>query len=386
MVADDGGNFHRVVVLVDAAEQVLQAVTFLGHEDDSLVRCSAVSDAPPSLLAELLHNLTERSGDFFQVHVELIRAHGLAGVEPTGLGVGEVVRLGDPRANVGEESGDLRDDAGGVRATEGQDVLALLCGERRLCQRRIAHSQEFSPAVSVVDMNPDTGLPDACNSLPRNCLDVALLSPEIPTAKVAERAMELAAAGVAGVRVHPAAVSSVVALLEQMREVSPDGRAPRIGTVAGFPAGRSHVLVKAAEARLAADSGAQDIAVVVDPSLIATGDDSGVLMEMAALREAVSAPVQLTAVVETGLHASGLIDASVLTAVIEAISRTGVDAVATASGFHTVGDGGVREVELVAGSVRPGTGVIAVVRDEENPASVQDLLGAGAHVVQVNSR
>ncbi|WP_051259945.1 hypothetical protein [Corynebacterium sputi] len=235
-------------------------------------------------------------------------------------------------------------------------------------------------------MNPDTGLPDAISSLPRNRLDVALLDPEMPTAQVAERALELAVEGVAGVRVHPAAVASVVALLEQMREVSPDGRAPRIGTVAGFPAGRSHVLVKAAEARLAADSGAQDIAVVVDPSLIATGDASGVLMEVAALREAVSAPVQLTAVVETGLHASGLIDAPTLSSIIQATSTAGVEAVATASGFHVLGDGGAREVELVAGAVRAGTGVIAVVREAENPATVQDLLGAGAHVVQVNHR
>ena len=68
----------------------------------------------------------------------------------------------------------------------------------------------------------------------------------------------------------------------------------RMVSLAGFPTGRHHRLVKAAEARLAIHAGAAEVWVVPDP---AAGDENALLIDFAAFREAVPAPAQLGLVV-----------------------------------------------------------------------------------------
>ena len=66
--------------------------------------------------------------------------------------------------------------------------------------------------------------------------------------------------------------------------------AEHIIAVAGYPTGRHHSLVKAAEARLAVQSGAAEVWVAVDALL---GDATSLLSELVTLREACPLPVRL---------------------------------------------------------------------------------------------
>ena len=66
--------------------------------------------------------------------------------------------------------------------------------------------------------------------------------------------------------------------------------AEHVIAVAGYPTGRHHSLVKAAEARLAVQSGAAEVWVAVDALL---GDVTSLLSELVTLREACPLPVRL---------------------------------------------------------------------------------------------
>ncbi|MDO4609889.1 hypothetical protein [Corynebacterium sp.] len=208
-------------------------------------------------------------------------------------------------------------------------------------------------------MAPDMPRPDQ--------LDAAVLDPALPPDRIRELARAAAAAGVAGVRVHGGALESL----------GPGewGRV-RLGAVAGWPLGKQHVLVKAAEARLAVAHGAVDVAVVADPAAAAEPGGMRLLGELAAMREAVAAPMQLTVVLSPG-HDDGA---------PELAARAGADAV----GLRTADPA---EVAALAGRLRAagagGVGIIAMP-PEDGPegmagetADAAALLAAGAHVVQV---
>ena len=232
--------------------------------------------------------------------------------------------------------------------------------------------------------------------------DVAILDPELSADGVRAAVEAAAEAGCAGVRLLPA-------MLDQLAGAG-SGRL-RIGVVCGFPTGRSHILVKAAEARLAAEHGAHDVAVVLDRAAVAAGDSNAVLSEVVALRGAVAAPTQLTVVVEAGLHASGTLDDDSFDAIIGAIAAGGADAMATGTATGTGtgwgaggagrGDAGPEQILRIRAAA-PGIGVIAVIGEEsaagatgaavdagtsEDPGDRAAMaLAAGAHVVQMPHR
>lgn len=66
--------------------------------------------------------------------------------------------------------------------------------------------------------------------------------------------------------------------------------AAHVVTVAGYPTGRHHSLIKASEARLAVQSGAAEVWVAVDALL---GDATSLLTDLITVREACPQPVQL---------------------------------------------------------------------------------------------
>ncbi|TVU81392.1 deoxyribose-phosphate aldolase [Corynebacterium aurimucosum] len=73
--------------------------------------------------------------------------------------------------------------------------------------------------------------------------------------------------------------------------------AEHVIAVAGYPTGRHHSLVKAAEARLAVQSGAAEVWVAVDAVL---GDVTSLLSELVTLREACPLPVRLGLILPEG--------------------------------------------------------------------------------------
>lgn len=80
--------------------------------------------------------------------------------------------------------------------------------------------------------------------------------------------------------------------------------------VVGWPTGRHHTLIKAAEARLAGEMGADEVWVMASPD----GDTNATLAELIAVRQAVAPPLRLGAVVPPGHE--------------EAAAKAGVDVLA----------------------------------------------------------
>lgn len=234
--------------------------------------------------------------------------------------------------------------------------------------------------------------------------DLAILDPELPPAAVREAVAAAARAGCAGVRLLPAmldqlsdAGAAADAGAGAGRSRSELTRGLRVGVVCGYPTGRSHILVKAAEARLAAEHGAHDVAVVLDRAAVAAGDVNAVLSEVVALRGAVAAPTQLTAVIEGAVHAEGLIDDATFDDLVGAIAAGGADAIATATGVRAGAAPGAGQILRIRAAA-PGLGVIAVIGgggdgvgelgepDEPGEPDALDAgaaLAAGAHVVQI---
>ena len=74
-------------------------------------------------------------------------------------------------------------------------------------------------------------------------------------------------------------------------------------SVAGYPTGRHHTLIKASEARLAIQSGASEVWVSLDETVT---DANAVLSELIAIREACPDPARL------GLIVPGAVDLSLI--------------------------------------------------------------------------
>lgn len=105
--------------------------------------------------------------------------------------------------------------------------------------------------------------------------------------------------------------------------------------VVGWPTGRHHSVIKAAEARLAAESGAAEVWLAVDDA----AEESALLADIIAVRQAVSAPT-VFGVISTGDGAS-----------VFAAERSGADVLAVA-----------------AGTAVPGTRLPVAVYGAEGPA------------------
>lgn len=103
------------------------------------------------------------------------------------------------------------------------------------------------------------------------------------------------------------------------REVSDGGF---VVSWAGYPTGRHHSLVKAAEARLAVQMGAAEVWVCVDESL---ADTNSYLADLITVREACPAPVRLALYVSPALARAEAAAA----AAVSAAEKAGFDYLAT---------------------------------------------------------
>ncbi|MDO4927949.1 MAG: hypothetical protein Q3976_02620 [Corynebacterium sp.] len=99
---------------------------------------------------------------------------------------------------------------------------------------------------------------------------------------------------------------------------------------AGYPTGKQHLLIKAAEARLAIQSGAAAVAVVVDPVGLLADTDTALLGELIGLRSSVPAPAGLYAVIDLDV-----IPYDKLLQVLKWLDRAPIDAIVlTNLGWH----------------------------------------------------
>lgn len=175
-------------------------------------------------------------------------------------------------------------------------------------------------------------------------VDHTLLKPEATRADVEALVAEGAALGVYSVCVSPSFLpldlSEAPGLL--------------VATVCGFPSGKHHSEVKAAEAARAVQDGAHEVDMVIDIGLAKAGRFDAVEADIAAVRAAVPAPTVLKVIIES----AALTDDEIV-AVCQASRSAGADFVKTSTGFHPAGGASVHAVRLMAQTVGGALGVKA---------------------------
>nr|WP_026344035.1 deoxyribose-phosphate aldolase [Nocardia sp. BMG111209] len=190
-------------------------------------------------------------------------------------------------------------------------------------------------------------------------IDHTLLAPEATPADVTATVAEARALGVFAVCLSPS-----------MLPVREPGLA--VATVAGFPSGKHHALVKGSEARLAVEQGADEVDMVIDVGAAVAGDYDAVLAEIITVREAIGDRALLKVIIES----AALSDAAIV-AVCRAARRAGADFVKTSTGFHPAGGASVHAVRLMAEAVGGRLGVKAS-GGIRTAAAAAELIAAGA--------
>ena len=164
-------------------------------------------------------------------------------------------------------------------------------------------------------------------------VDHTLLKPEATRADVDALVAEAGRLGTFSICISPSFlpvdVSSVPGL--------------KVATVCGFPSGKHHSEVKAAEAARSVADGADEVDMVIDVGAAKEGRFDDVQADIAAVRAAVPAPKVLKVIIES----AALTDDEIV-AVCRAAEAAGADFVKTSTGFHPSGGATVHAVRLMA--------------------------------------
>ncbi|TFC14033.1 deoxyribose-phosphate aldolase [Cryobacterium sp. MDB2-10] len=168
------------------------------------------------------------------------------------------------------------------------------------------------------------------------CIDHTLLKPEATTADVTALVAEAIELGTYSVCVSPSMLPLTI----------PEGADLKVAVVCGFPSGKHHSIIKAAEAALSIAQGADEIDMVIDIGAAKAGRFADVQADIAAVRASVPAPKALKVIIES----AALTDAEIV-AVCEASVAAGADFVKTSTGFHPAGGATVHAVRLMKQTV-----------------------------------
>ncbi len=175
-------------------------------------------------------------------------------------------------------------------------------------------------------------------------VDHTLLKPEATRADVDALVAEAGRLGTFSICISPSFlpvdVSSVPGL--------------KVATVCGFPSGKHHSEVKAAEAARSVADGADEVDMVIDVGAAKEGRFDDVQADVAAVRAAVPTPTVLKVIIES----AALTDDEIV-AVCGAAEAAGADFVKTSTGFHPSGGATVHAVRLMAQTVGGRLGVKA---------------------------
>ena len=142
-------------------------------------------------------------------------------------------------------------------------------------------------------------------------------------------------------------------------------------TVVGFPSGKHHADIKAAEAARAVADGADEVDMVVDVGAIKGGQWRVTRREVEAVRAA-TAGVLLKVILET----AALSDDEVVRACVTC-KEAGADFVKTSTGFHPAGGASTHAISLMANTVGGTLGVKASGGIRTARAALE-MVGAGA--------
>lgn len=200
-------------------------------------------------------------------------------------------------------------------------------------------------------------------------IDHTLLKPEATPADVAALLVEAADLGVYAVCVSPSMVPAATAAGTAHAIALP------VAAVAGFPSGKHHSEVKAAEAARAVADGASEVDMVVDVGAVLAGDLAAVVADIGVVRAAVPDAV-LKVIVESAVLL-GSAGEEALVGACRAAEDAGADFVKTSTGFHPAGGASVHAVEVMARTVGGRLGVKAS-GGIRTAADATALLAAGA--------
>jgi deoxyribose-phosphate aldolase len=193
-------------------------------------------------------------------------------------------------------------------------------------------------------------------------IDHTLLKPEATTADVAVLVAEAIELGTYSVCVSPAMLPLQL----------PEGSDLKVAVVCGFPSGKHHSSIKAAEAALSIEQGADEVDMVIDIGAAKEGRFADVEADIAAVRAVIPAPLILKVIIES----AALSDDEIVGACRAAVAA-GADFVKTSTGFHPTGGATVHAVRLMAQTV----GDKALVKASGGVRSYDDaraMIDAGA--------
>jgi len=173
-------------------------------------------------------------------------------------------------------------------------------------------------------------------------VDHTFLKPEGTPAEVEALIAEAASLGVFSICVSPSMLPVTV----------PEGLA--VATVCGFPSGKHHSSIKAAEAAQSVADGADEVDMVIDIGAAIAGDFAAVEADIAAVRNAMDPKALLKVIIES----AALTDEQIVGA-CRAAEAAGAQFVKTSTGFHPAGGASVHAVELMAKTVGGRLGVKA---------------------------
>lgn len=193
-------------------------------------------------------------------------------------------------------------------------------------------------------------------------IDHTLLKPEATVANVIALCAEAAELGTYSVCVSPTFVATAVANVSN---------GVKVATVCGFPSGKHESSVKAAEAKLAVQQGADEVDMVIDLGRAIMGDWDYIQSDVAAVR-AVTAGKVLKVILETAALTNDQIEQACLRC-----KAAGADFVKTATGFHPAGGADVRAIKVMHDTVGGALGIKASggIKTAE---FAQELIAAGA--------
>ena len=193
-------------------------------------------------------------------------------------------------------------------------------------------------------------------------IDHTLLKPEATVADVVSLCEQAAELGTYSVCVSPTFVVTAVANVSN---------GIKVATVCGFPSGKHESSVKAAEAKLSAQQGADEIDMVIDLGRAIMGDWDYIQSDVAAVRAATMGKV-LKVILET----AALSDEQIAEA-CRRCEAAGADFVKTATGFHPSGGADVRAIKVMHETVGGRLGIKASggIKTAE---FAQELIAAGA--------
>lgn len=160
-------------------------------------------------------------------------------------------------------------------------------------------------------------------------IDHTLLSPEATPERIEALCAEAAGAGFAAVCVSPIHVARAARRLA--------GAATGIATVVGFPSGAHETRVKELEARLAVESGASEIDMVLAIGLLRAGEEDAVARDVAQVVRAAQGRI-VKVILETAIltHAEKIL-------AVRICREAGASFVKTSTGY---GPGGATEADV----------------------------------------